>query len=365
MAAETLLSIARDEPVPSSLSGNATNSTETNAEPVASSPETTRLFFPYIKAVLAFDTPYLGISPGVLAHGAEEQASTAYKAFDTASKIFGWGSPKSASPVPAADAAGRGLPAPATNATGGSNWGKYAMYGGAAAAIAGVAGAAYLNRNQINQGIAWAGSHLEFVGCLARGAELQKRVEKVVDLTRTHDIGFANFYGALDEKISSKTKYAGAVLGADRTFCVVPKNTRKADNPAGSKRDHPASSEPISSKRRKSNEGADLPAEVEQGEKVREFAADTTKSKGRWVKCVNPSASDEVTSHTAMFSPKENPDYEPMKTRARDQIMSWVDSAWYESSIDPKEQQQPEENDAIAGDEVEPPLEEEPSAAAA
>ena len=106
VAAETLLSIARDEPVPSSYANDTTNNTTTRPtsshkqpthldppdpddRPSSAPPqEPSRLFFPHVQAVLAFDTPFLGISPGVLAHGAEEQlnnASSAYKAFENAS----------------------------------------------------------------------------------------------------------------------------------------------------------------------------------------------------------------------------------------------------------------------------------------
>ncbi|EMC98096.1 hypothetical protein BAUCODRAFT_86437 [Baudoinia panamericana UAMH 10762] len=311
VAAETLLSVAKDEPLPSQSWANDTTNTTTadGARPVtlpledpieraSSAPpvESSRLFFPYIRAVLAFDTPYLGISPGVLAHGAEEhinQASAAYKAFDTASQFFGWGSPGGSSARPIPNASAKALPAADGSTTAWGTWGKYAMYGGAIAAVAGAAGAAYLNYNQIQEGLLWAGSHLEFVGCLARGAELQKRVESVVALTKTHGIGFANFYGALDEKISSKTQYAGAVLGQDRTFCVVPKAARKQDPAAGN----------------------------------------TSRSKGAWVKCVNSVASDELKAHTSMFAPQWNRDYHAMLPRARDQIAAWVDNEWYESSM--------------------------------
>ncbi|EME85453.1 uncharacterized protein MYCFIDRAFT_213871 [Pseudocercospora fijiensis CIRAD86] len=349
VAAEALLSIARDDPVPHSDWNPSGNNTTTTPQNDTSTPpsETSRLFFPYIRAVLAFDTPYLGISPGVLAHGAEEQinhASTAYKAFDTATNFFGWNSPKSTTPI--ANASTRGLPAPEATPTkpgGWGRWGKVAAFGGAAAALAGVAGAAYLNWNQINQGLAWAGSHLEFVGCLARGAELQKRVEKLVRLTQTYDLGFANFYGALGgRKGTNQTKHAGKFFGGgeERTFCVIPKNNnRKNDengNSAtanmGTKHGFPSTEKPSPKRRKLNDDNAEqerLEAETEQ---VREFAKDSSKGKGTWIRCCNQAAKDEVAAHTAMFAPDANPDYHAMLPRARDQIVEWIDMAWYEES---------------------------------
>jgi len=366
VAAETLLSVARDEAVPPAYANDTTNNTTTRptsssraptnlnppdpgSRPSSAPPqEPTRLFFPYIQAVLAFDTPYLGISPGVLAHGAEEHlnhASSAYKAFEGASNIFGWGSPRSGSPAPIANASAKGLPAAeGTNTTGWGKWGKYAAFGGAAAAIAGAAGAAYLSRNQIQEGLMWAGSHLEFVGCLARGAELQKRVESVVELTRTHNVGFANFYGALGEKVTSQTKYAGAMLGADRTFCVIPKDTRQPESPTGSKRNAPSAGQPPP-KRRKSKTA--LADEMDHGEQVQEFAEDTTKSKGHWVKCVNEVAPNEIQAHTAMFTPADNPGYHFMLPLARDQIVEWIDPSWIESFT--VERQIPLDEDTVGG----------------
>jgi hypothetical protein len=200
---------------------------------------------------------------------------------------------------------------------------KYALYGGAAAALAGVAGATYMNWNHINQGLSWAGSHLEFVGCLARGAELQKRVEKVVQLEKSHQVGFANFYGALGEKVAGKTKYAGAFVDADRTFCVVPSRKQLAQR-AGMKRD------------RSNTDGTTVGEEMEQGEQVQQFVQDVQKSKGRWVKCVNQAAGDEISAHTSIFAADKNPDYHSMVPRARDQIVEWIgtESEWYLKSAD-------------------------------
>jgi hypothetical protein len=363
VAAETLVSIARDEPVPTSRHANdTTNATTTETGPSKSKPvnlpvpeqaerassappasEPTTLFFPYIQAVLAFDTPYLGISPGVLAHGAEVQlghATTAYKAYDSATQLFGWGSSRGGAAA-AAPNASTGSAAAFPDVYGWQKWGTYAMYGGAAAAIAGIAGAAYLNWNQINQGFEWAGSHLEFVGCLARGGELKKRVETVVDLTRTRHIGFANFYGALGEKVTGQTKYAGAVLGADRTFCVIPRDAADASatggrSPPGSKRSASGTgaTDPPPTKRRPHPTSKDprVNAQMEEGNKVQDFAEDASKPKGHWVRCVNEKAADEISAHQAMFAPDANPDYFDMLTRARDQVVEWVEGPWYEES---------------------------------
>ncbi|KAM3423141.1 hypothetical protein BST61_g594 [Cercospora zeina] len=358
VAAEAALSVAREEVVPHfeemgkcNTTANATTTATGDESARSTPPRTSVLTFPRIKAVLAFDTPFLGISPGVLAHGAEEQighASKAYQAYDQAANFFGWGNKGSAAAAaqrPIGNASSRGLPPATGNATAGNGrgfkWGKLAMYAGAAAGIAGVAGAAYLSWNQINQGLAWAGSHLEFVGCLARGAELQKRVEKLVNLTSTHDVGFANFYGALGEKAASKTKYAGQLgLGEDRTFCVVPRmKNPNASSPVGTKRVEPdeddtAQQQPEAKRRKQpsaesASESERLEAESEQ---VRQFADDRSKSKGLWVKCVNSIASDEISSHQSMFAPEKNLDYHNMLPRARDQILEWIDGEWYQRS---------------------------------
>lgn len=352
VAAETLLTVVHDEPVPAP----GWNSTEPASgpqspvgagrseglqapeqEPRASSAppgeSPSRLLFPYVRAILAFDTPFLGISPGVLAFGAEErlnQASSAYKTFNSASELFGLNSPRTQSPQPIPNASSRGLPAPNGSNSGWGSWGKYAMYGSAAAAIAGVAGAAYLNWNQINQGLAWASSHLEFVGCLARGAELQKRAENLVRLTETHDVGFADFYTALSEKVTRKTQYAGAVLGQERTFCVIPKDAR-ATSPVGTKRSMPSNDQSMP-KRRKTQ--PDISDEMKESEKVREYAEDTSRSKGRWVKCVNDVSTDEVVAHKSMFDPALNPAYKSfLLPKAKEQILDWIDWDWYEGPL--------------------------------
>ncbi|CZT18749.1 uncharacterized protein RCC_04593 [Ramularia collo-cygni] len=326
VAAEALLSIAGDAPVPPycDTDGDSNSTAAHDAKDGTSPPpiDVSKLFFPYIEAILAFDTPFLGLNPGIIAHGAEENGTSAYNAFNAASSVFGWGSPTAETPSPSPDASSKGLPSPSddpASPTMPTRWlRRYAMYGGAAAALAGVAGATYYNWNHINNGLSWAGSHLEFVGCLARGAELQKRVEKVVQLEESHDVGFTIFYGALGEKTVGKTKYAETFVDADRTFCVVPSRKQLASR-AGTKRTRPSTDE------------ATVGEEMEQGEQVQDFVQDVEKRKGRWVKCVNQAATDEITAHTTIFAADKNPDYHSMVPRARDQIVEWigVESDWY------------------------------------
>ncbi|EEY16512.1 conserved hypothetical protein [Verticillium alfalfae VaMs.102] len=62
VAAETVIGLTSDKPIYS----------EDGVEKSAQTPTSfNSLMFPYVQGVLAFDTPYLGISPGVVAHGAE------------------------------------------------------------------------------------------------------------------------------------------------------------------------------------------------------------------------------------------------------------------------------------------------------
>ncbi|THX18268.1 hypothetical protein D6D13_00164 [Aureobasidium pullulans] len=343
VAAETLLSIARDQPVPSSRTfsstqddsgvGNKTTSNPTSknnstvnlevpeSQPTRSSSappqekppipsqntdpdQAPEFLFPYIQAVLAFDTPYLGIHPGVVAHGAEthyNNASAAYNAYNQASQFFGLGN-SSKTPAPPTRVPAGALPAPEAGAWG--KWGKYAMFAGGAAALAAAGGAVWQNRDHISKGWAWAGGHLEFVGCLARGADLTKRVESVAQLSSSHKIAFADFYTCLDQQKLGKTYYSEQILGEERTFCVVPKEAKEQRGESPLK------------KRKTTNNVVDK----------------KLKSKGTWVKCINEKANSEIAAHVAMFTPKDNPDYYAMADRAKVVLVKAVDKEWYERS---------------------------------
>jgi hypothetical protein len=248
------------------------------------------LMFPYIQGVLAFDTPYLGISPGVVAHSAEshyQNAATTISQLSGLGALWGAGSASSAKAKPSAGA----LPAPPAPAPAAGNnsspwakWGRVAMYAGAAGAVAAGSAAAWMNRDQITEGWTWVSSHLEFVGCLARAEELKKRVAYMAKLNKELDVGFANLYTRLGKAAPSKqVSMVGTVLGHDRTFCNLPNK----------------------------------------------LAA------GVWKPAVNDQASDETLAHMSMFEAKENPGYEELTQEATGLIRGWLQNEWYETSSQP------------------------------
>ncbi|KHN99494.1 uncharacterized protein MAM_02347 [Metarhizium album ARSEF 1941] len=266
VAAELLIALASEKPI---------YSEDGIQKPDDEKPAFNAFMFPYVQGVLAFDTPYLGISPGVVAHGAESHYETAAS---TISQIGGlrtalWGTGKTKAPVPAA--------APAGPPSAWQKWGKVAMYAGAASAVAAGGAAAWMNRDQIAEGWTWASSHLEFVGCLAKAEELKKRVGFVVRLHEELGVGFATLYTRLGKGAASKkVSMVGTVLGKERTFCNLPKTTNAGD----------------------------------------------------WMEAVNDNARDETVAHMTMFEPKENPGYGKLTHDAACLIAQWSRNDWYESS---------------------------------
>lgn len=259
VAAETVIALTSDRVIPPSsapgLNGKGGNDGNHTAAPAeGDNVPLNNLMFPYVQAVLSFDTPYLGISPGVVAHGAETHYSTATAALTQLSGLASLWSPGSpntnpsssnnngarsqnekqpvgAAPVAAAaQEASEGGTNNASSSAWGS-WGKMAMYAGAGAALAGGAAAAYLKRDQLTEGWTWVSSHLEFVGCLARGEELRRRMAYMVRVHRELGVGFGNFYTRLGAGATARqqqvagiggTNMVGTVMGSKRTFCNLP-----------------------------------------------------------------------------------------------------------------------------------------------
>ncbi|KAF7930280.1 uncharacterized protein EAE98_004681 [Botrytis deweyae] len=268
VAADTALAITSDKVIDSKETTDAINA----------------FMFPYIQGVLAFDTPYLGISPGVVAHGAEGHYNAATSAFAQVSSLAGalWGDKEvdktveEKKPVAA-------LPAPPPQeAPAWKKWGTLAMYAGAAGAIAAGGAAAYFKKDQIQEGWSWVGSHLEFVGCLMKGEELKKRVTGMVTLQKELEVGWANLYTRLGKEAVSKAdgSLVGSVIGNQRTFCNLPK----------------------------------------------------TSAKDFFREAINDKAADETSAHMTMFFPKDNPGYYTLSEDAKKLIVEWSTNEWYESS---------------------------------
>ncbi|KAL7791035.1 hypothetical protein V8C37DRAFT_383287 [Trichoderma ceciliae] len=269
VAAETVMGLASEKPI----------YTEDGIDKSGGRPTFNSLMFPRIQGVLAFDTPYLGIAPGVVAYGAEGHYQTAQSALAQIGSVWKMVGGGGGGEAPVASAASAlTTKTPATN-DGGWGWGKIAMYGAAASAVAAGSAAAWMNRDHISTGWTWVSSHLEFVGCLARPEALKQRVTYMVKLSSELNVGFANLYTRLGKGAESKTvSMVGTVLGKDRTFCVVP-----SKQPAGN-----------------------------------------------WIEAINDMAADETTAHITMFEPKNNPAYGKLLQDSKNLIASWVQRDWNE-----------------------------------
>jgi pimeloyl-ACP methyl ester carboxylesterase len=330
VAAETLLMLANEQPLPpttSSLSSpdvpnfpsNTTqHSTTSTSRPNPSSADPNRdplsptsFMFPHIQGLLAFDTPFLGIAPSVIAHGAEgysKKATNAYSALSELATGLGWGS--KSEPKVASSSSGKvagALPAPSSAADAAAaprwqSWGKYAMFAGAAGAVAaGGAAALYSQKEKLSTGWTWAYSHLEFVGVLYKGEELKKRVESVGSIGEERGIGSANFYTLLGKSANegfgvveaTSTRKEGNSM---RTFCSLPRKVRESKGEA-------------------QQEATGL----------------------RWFKALNDKAEDETWAHMSMFYPRDNPGFYSLGERAKKVVTGWIDRGWYGSSEDRKD----------------------------
>ncbi|CAI7647680.1 unnamed protein product [Penicillium pancosmium] len=309
LAAETLLLLANEQPIRSKPDETA----QSREEPIIE-PDT--FMFPHIQGVLAFDTPFLGIAPGVVSYGAEghfHNATTAYNTFNEVAGIFGYGKKgestrSSASPAASAPAveAAKTLP-PSTDAAATPSWqrwGRYAMYAGAAGAVAaGGAAALYSQRQNLSAGVNWVSSHLEFVGCLGRSSDLRQRLASLSNVEKDRNIRCVNFFTCLGDgapslvqnKEVTKTSFSQKIIRSNhRTFCT-------------------------------------LPPEVENGEQN-----ELARQPGLyWYKATNNRATDEVKAHVSMFLPNENPAYMTLVREAGRLIIGMIDRGWRCSGAEP------------------------------
>ncbi|EXJ55672.1 hypothetical protein A1O7_08601 [Cladophialophora yegresii CBS 114405] len=328
VAAETYLLLASEQPIPAASSAqnperpnfpsNTTLGSTTSTShptPSRSNPASHRhsFMFPHIQGILAFDTPFLGLAPGMVAHsleGGHKVVANAYNTYNEVTSMFSWGT-KSEPNVSSAGAAKsrnmQALPAPVSASTGDAaatpkwqSWGKYAMFAGAAGAVvAGGAAALYSQREKLSAGWKWAGDHLLFVGELFKPENLRKRVESIEHECQERGGGCANLYTNLGQGARGGYGITESVAGKERTFCNLPVHV---------------------SRDRK---------EIKQG------AEESKPSRFKWIKAVNEKAPDETSAHVSMFLPRDNPGFYALGERAKECITSWVDRDWYETSNGP------------------------------
>lgn len=302
LAADLLLLLAAEQPI-NHQAKDSNDPSEDGLVPIMEQP-----MFPHIQGVLAFDTPFLGIAPGVFSYGAEghyQKVTTAYNTASQVAGLFGYGSNKTASgaaktppnPPPS------NVDAAAVNPM--QTWGRYAMYVGAAGAMVGAGSALWSQRQNISEGVDWVSSHLVFVGCLARGAELRKRIAGLDGVQKERGIRCTNFYTCLGSgasalsvpRESEKLSWSQRIIRSrKRTFCTIPDEVEIEDSA-------------------------------------------TSEQPGlQWTKAINHNACDEVKAHTSMFRSKDNPALFELVGDACKALVTSIDKSWYESSTGPGEE---------------------------
>ena len=328
VAAEGYLLLASEQPIPAALSaqnserpnfpsnttlGSATSTSHPTPARSNAASQTKTSMFPHIQGILAFDTPYLGLAPGMVAHsleGGHKVVANAYNTYNEMSSMFSWAN--KSEPNVSTSAASRSkpvgaLPAPVSASTEDAAaapkwqaWGKYAMFAGAAGAVvAGGAAALYSQREKLSAGWKWASDHLLFVGELFKPENLRKRVESLEHEFQGRGGGCANLYTNLGKGASGGYGISESLAGKERTFC-------------------------------------NLPVHVSQDRKEIKQGADQSKpSAFKWIKAVNEKAADETTAHVSMFIPRDNPGFYAMGEQAKACIASWIDQGWYRTSTGP------------------------------
>jgi hypothetical protein len=94
------------------------------------------------------------------------------------------------------------------------------MYAGVAGAVGGAV--VYLKQDELTEGWEWVSSHMEFIGCLARGSDLRNRVNDIVKLNEELGVGFANLYTRLGKRDPPRQLSIVGTLTKQRTFCNLP-----------------------------------------------------------------------------------------------------------------------------------------------
>ncbi|PWZ03269.1 hypothetical protein BCV70DRAFT_197497 [Testicularia cyperi] len=249
VAVDAALSIAAN-----SLAGTSGTAPSSPTEQKAADAE--RLW-PRILAVLAYDTPYFGVHPGVFKHGINKYAGYLQTAQNLGTFLAPMGvglaarwnserqsqqqtgsqsqSPQASSSPGVGSSRSTSAPPPTSGSNSNSavpnratnNW-RTALFATGAVAIASgaAASAAYFNKDKINQGYSWVSDHLAFVSNLWDEQALRQRLDSLIAQPQ---ILFHCFYTRISPAPAPSLPFAapasniaGASQDKDRTFIILP-----------------------------------------------------------------------------------------------------------------------------------------------
>ncbi|KAI0638016.1 hypothetical protein C8Q77DRAFT_1088902 [Trametes polyzona] len=189
--------------------------TDALIEFVHTRPDKLAPLWPNIVACIAFDTPYLGLHPFVFKNSATQAANYVRSATSVLSGFKGWGA-KTTTTTTTASASAAATGAQTTTTT--SVWSKWApaAYAVGGALLAGAAaGTAYYKRDDIGVGYTWVTDHMRYVGNLWNQAELEERLQKLLEIESRMGVLFHTFYTYLPPSPPANP--------SARTFAVLPK----------------------------------------------------------------------------------------------------------------------------------------------
>ncbi|EPE10891.1 hypothetical protein F503_05986 [Ophiostoma piceae UAMH 11346] len=320
--------------------------------------------FPPIQGLLAFDTPYNGLSRSMFVYGAFSNYSKIQTVFNVmtaisagplalgklamtaAGKPSAGGADSSSASIPKATASSASsrtlgwrawqLVAVRTGTVGAIAAGGVAAYTHRKAIVEGVKkmrsfdrqslregyqsgvdaigqGLAYVNRRSVGASFVWLSEHFTFVGALVKQAELNRRLQRLASL---QGVGVHDVYISL----GANGYWSGGYFVPERTFCAIPEKpssalvsqaTRDGDNETRDETETVTETE---------NETGIEKQETRKDIQTKEKEAALFE---RWTMS---SCGDEVQAHVSMFKREKNAAYDEMTRRAAVLAVGWLEN---------------------------------------
>ncbi|KAJ7240306.1 hypothetical protein B0H12DRAFT_55523 [Mycena haematopus] len=194
------------------------------------------VLWPKIISVIAFDTPYLGLHPGIFKNSATKAVEYAQAARNVGTGLLG-------ALAGGFAGASKTTTAPAPSTAPASAWGKWAgtaSYAVGGALLAGAAaGATYYKREDLGLGYSWATDHMKYVSHLWDVDALNRRVDFLVNAEEQEGVLFRKCEKACSLRRASHltpTRSFYTYLPptpllntSERTFVVLPKKNTPAE----------------------------------------------------------------------------------------------------------------------------------------